>query len=78
MRDLAERLQDIFEIVYEDNQPFATKEECVEDLEKSLNIRDVDFINSLIVNLKMINNEYSLGIDGKVRELINELETLKI
>lgn len=77
MRDLAERLQDIFDIVYEDNQPFATREECVKDLEYHL-INDDEFINVLIDNLKMIRNEYSLGIDGKAMDLINELENIKI
>lgn len=77
IRDLAERLQDIFKIVYEENQPFATKEECIKDIEKFLNFEDVHFINIIIDNLKMINNEYSLGIDEKVRNLIKEMKNFK-
>ena len=76
-RNLAERLQDIFEIVYEDNQPFATKEECINDIEKFLNSEDIDYIDVTIYTLKTINNEYSLGIDGRVNNLIKDLEHFK-
>lgn len=77
IRDLAERIQNIFEIVYEENQPFATKEECIKDIEEFLDVEDVCFIDSIIYNFKMISNEHSLGTDEKVENLIQELENFK-
>ena len=77
-RRLAERLQDLFEQAYEDNQPFATREECIADIEKMLD--DEKFIYLILDNLNTIINEYffmnekGMPSDAEAKALYSELE----
>ena len=82
MQDIAKRLQDLFEQIYEDNQPFATREECVADIEKML--YDKVSILMLLENLNTIINEYFVGtvivtpsLEIEAKALYSELECLK-
>ena len=79
-RDLAEKLQDLFEQAYESNQPFATREENVAEVEKML--EDKELIHILLDNLSTIINEYFLWNEGsmpssaRADELYCELEKM--
>lgn len=72
-RNLAEELQTIFDVAYEGNQPFATRGECVDDIEKGLDC--TAFVYELIHSLDEINKEYHLYAD-KIKVLRKKLQTL--
>lgn len=75
MRELAERLQTIFEQAYEGEQPYATREENVDAVFSGLD--DAKDIADLLESLDEIKTEYEIGMDEEIDELHQELQDLK-
>ena len=72
MKKLAERLQIIFEQAYEENQPYATKEENVEAVRVMLS--DNKSISLLLQSLDEIKKEYNINMDDEIDELYQILQ----
>lgn len=75
MRELAERLQTIFEEAYESNQPYATREENVDAVLAELD--DAKDIAALLESLDEIKSEYKIGMDDEIDEVYHELQELQ-
>ena len=72
MKELAERLQTIFEEAFESNQPYATREENVEANLEILCTKDG--VVSMLESLDEIKEEYDIEMDDEIEAVCKELQ----
>lgn len=73
--ELAERMQDVFQAAYGIDQPYATKEENVNDIYNHLD--DKDYVGLTLDALDEIKEKYHLGLDEEINSIISELEKIQ-